>query len=80
MGEGEGLGLAAGDDAVGAGEQVSRLREEFDRLLHLVVTFEFHAETFGQTEDGNENELLDLAREPVAVSYTHLTLPTNREV
>ena len=36
--------------------------------------------TEGENENGRERSIGKMVKESIAVSYTHLTLPTNREV
>ena len=50
-------------------------------VIVLLVCLISSAESFAQgTKFQVKGNVTDASREPIAVSYTHLTLPTNREV
>ena len=62
---------------------VSQLRSRIESVLLVLdapVAADRLASALGATPAEVSDQLQDISRELDAVSYTHLTLPTNREV
>ena len=61
-------------------ERKSEMDQDLEHVYHLFPRLKERSAQTGGTLSGGEQQMLAIGRALMAVSYTHLTLPTNREV